>query len=419
MSGYIVNLSDEDALRRYVEFGVYGTLMRRPEYPSWSTAAELTLADYLTVRPGDLIFFFRERTIYGVGRITAIVPEAATAALENYPGSSFPNARPDDDRSNLLYRQQREEDLRWVVFFRPDPAFFTHGLDMDEVLQGDIHGVARGLRVFEQRSFIQVENDEAQVMVDLLLRRNADVAGLSIPGNDEPSQTSTNGYALATNNGSIFPDQSDFYHARIAARGAALAGHEINIDALVNRYVRKGIVAHEALLQAWLAHALTVRRPEAVAMFGRWDYVANQVHASPQKPVVYMDRIDIFGYTTQRLSRSFPPTIMRYKAIELKKDLISDVNVINQMLKYVDWLAHTRAGGDYSMVDAYLVASGYTPEVITYASAAGVRDYVTPYRPYRKKQWSQLTLVRYIPVGDTPALHFEPMETPQQSIWEE
>jgi hypothetical protein len=87
------------------------------------------------------------------------------------------------------------------------------------------------------------------------------------------------------------------------------------------------------------------------------------------------------------------------------------VNVINQMLKYVDWLAHTRAGGDYSMVDAYLVASGYTPEVIDYACDAGVRDYITPYRPYQKQQWSQLTLVRYIPIitPGAPAVRLEPV----------
>jgi hypothetical protein len=394
MSGYIVNLADEDALRRYVEFGVYGTLMKRPDYASWSVAAELTLADYLTMRPGDLIFFFRERTIYGVGRLLALQPGTPTAALANYPGASFPHAQPPDDRTHLLYRQHREEDMRWLVFFRPDPAFFTRGLDMDEVLQGDMRGVVRGLRVFEKRSFIQVEDDEAQVMADLLLRRNTDAAGY-----------------LAQADGQIFPDQSIFYQARIGAQADRLAAHKIDVDGLLARYVREGIVAHEALLQAWLAHALTVRHPEVTTIFGAWDYVANQMPASPQKPVMYMDRIDLFGYTTQRLSPNFPPTIMRYKAVELKKDLIGDVNVINQMLKYVDWLAHTRAGGDYSMVDAYLVASGYTPEVIDYACDAGVRDYITPYRPYQKQQWSQLTLVRYIPVitPGAPAVRLEPV----------
>jgi hypothetical protein len=392
MSGYIVNLSDDDALRRYIEFGVYGTLMKRPEFSSWSVAAELTLADYLTMRPGDLLFFFRERTIYGVGRLVALRRGSPTVALANYSGASFPHAQPPANRDELLYRQHREEDMRWIVFFRPDPVFFTRGLDMDEVLQGDIRGAVRGLRVFEKRSFIQVEDDEAQVMVDLLLRRNADIIG-----------------EMARANGRIFPDQSALYQARLGARGADLESHQIEIDALVERYVRESIVAHEALLQAWLAHALTVRRPEVVAIFGSWDYVANQVYASPHKPVMYMDRIDLFGYTTQRLSRSYPPTIMRYKAVELKKDLIADVNVVNQMLKYVDWLAHTRAGGDYSMVDAYLVASGYTPEVIAYAADAGVRDYIAPYRPYRKQQWSQLKLVRYIPVRAIPALRFEPV----------
>lgn len=390
MSGYIINLADEDALRRYVEFGVYGTLMKRPDYPSWSVAAELTLADYLTMRPGDLIFFFRERTIYGVGRLVSMQRGSPTAALANYPGASFPRAHPPDDRTTLLYRQHREEDMRWVVFFRPDPAFFRHGLDMDEVLQGDIRNVVRGLRVFEKRSFIQVEDEEAQVMVDLLLRRNATTLGNVWQANEH-----------------VFPDQSAFYHAQVSARNAELGAYQIDIDTLLAHYVRDGSVAHEALLQAWLAHALTVRAPGVTAIFGAWDYVANQVSASPQKPVMYMDRIDLFGYTTRRLSASFPPTIMRYKAIELKKDLISDVNVINQMLKYVDWLAHTRAGGDYSMVDAYLVASGYTPEVVDYACDVGVRDYITPYRPYHKQQWSQLTLVRYIPTSSIPAVRLE------------
>lgn len=392
MSGYIVNLADEDALRRYVEFGVYGTLMKRPDFPSWSVAAELTLADYLTMRPGDLIFFFRERTLYGVGRLLALRHGTPTAALANYPGASLPHAHPPEDRTQLLYRQHREEDMRWLVFFRPDPAFFTRGLDMDEVLQGDMRGVVRGLRVFEKRSFIQVENDEAQVMADLLLRRNADIVS-----------------NLACADGHVFPDQSAFYQARVCAGSNHLEPHRIDVDGLLARYVREGIVAHEALLQAWLAHALTIRHPAVTAIFGAWDYVANQVPASPQKPVMYMDRIDLFGYTTRRLSPNFPPTIMRYKAVELKKDLIGDVNVINQMLKYVDWLAHTRAGGDYSMVDAYLVASGYTPEVIDYACDAGVRDYITPYRPYQKQQWSQLTLVRYIPTltPGVPAVRLE------------
>lgn len=394
MSGYIVNLSDNDALQRYLEFGVYGTLMRRPEYASWSVAAELTLADYLTMRPGDLIFFFRERTIYGVGRLISVRRGEPIAALANYPGSSMPHAMPSEGREELLYRQHRDEDMRWVVFFRPDPAFFTRGLDMDEVLQGDLRGVVRGLRVFEKRSFIQVEDDEAQVMADLLLRRNADLL--------------ESGAAwLSRSNGRIFPDQSEFYQARVGARGPLLDLHRVDVDGLLTRYVREGIVAHEALLQAWLTHALTVRRPEVVALFGAWDYVANQVYASPQKPVMYMDRIDIFGYTRRRLSPSFPPTIMRYKAIELKKDLIGDVNVINQMLKYVDWLAHQRAGGDYSLVDAYLVASGYTDDVVAYAREMGVRDYIAPYRPYRKQQWSQLSLLRYLPTDDLPAVRFE------------
>jgi hypothetical protein len=396
MSGYIVNLSDDDALRRYVEFGVYGTLMRRPEYASWSVAAELTLADYLTMRPGDLIFFFRERTIYGVGRLISLTGQSATAALANFPGAAHPHAHPGDNREHLLYRQHREEDMRWVAFFRPEPAFFTHGLDMDEVLQADLHGVVRGLRVFEKRSFIQVEADEAQVMADLLLRRNADLI--------EPDSS-----RLHHSDGRIFPDQSAFYHARLAGRTDGLASHTIDIDGLLHAFVRDGIVAHEALLQAWLAHALTIRRPDTTAIFGVWDYVANQVYASPHKPVMYMDRIDLFGYTTRRLSNAFLPTVMRYKAIELKKDLISDVNVVNQMLKYVDWIAHQRAGGDYSLVDAYLVASGYTSEVIAYAQEAGVRDYIAPYRPYRKQQWSQLRLLRYTPTGNVPAVHFEPV----------
>ncbi len=386
MSGYIMNLSSRASLEMYIRSGAYGTIIKKPKRGYWENANEMTMADYLTMRPGDLIFFFLKRQIYGVGRLVGF-PCAGRelVALCNFPGSSEPRIQPPTDVQDYLWREDGEENIRWVVFFKPNPCFFTHGLDMDEVLEADNKGVVRSLRVFEKRSFVQIDDEEAQVILDLIVRRNEAV--LNDPGAHPDS---------------VFPDVSGPVHAKVA--GTDLTRHELDMEPLLRRHASGGMIGHEALIQAWLVGKLVQRDPVVTGFFGEWDFIANQVPASPQKPVCYMDRIDIFGNVTRPLNSGLPRTVVRYKIVEVKKDSVEDIETIDQLMKYVDWTAHTRCGGDYAMIDAYLVAHGFSEDVITYTSTGTARRHVVPRRPYRTQDWSRLALVRYGYQGVPPSM---------------
>jgi len=389
MAGYIINLASKEKLGLYVTHGAYGTIIKRPKNNYWAYAQERTLADYLTIRPDALVFFFLRREIYGVGRVVSFkVGSQELVALANYPGASFPHASPPRNPEDYLWRENGEKNLRWVIFFEPHPYFFKTGLDMDEVLASDVKGVVRALRVFEGVSFMQMEDDEAQVILDLLLRHNEKVI---------------NGF-LSTKD--VFDSKAKQTHDGICEHD--LTRYNIDLDGLAGKYTNlDGSIRHEALVHAWLANALAKKQGQAINIFGDWDYVANQYPASPQKPVRYMDRIDIFGYVEKAISPDVSPTVVRYKIVEIKKDKVQSRDAINQLIKYVDWIAHTRAGGNYSMVDAYFVAHDYADSVVKYVQDTLPKDFVTPRRPYAPAQWKQLHLIRYNYTGGTPALELQ------------
>ena len=351
------------------------------------------------VRKTGLVFFFSDRTIYGVGRVVGFdMGGQRLAALANYPGASFPHATPPKNPDDYLWRENGEENQRWVFFFEPHPYFFKTGLDMDEVLASDVKGVVRSLRVFEDVSFIQMENEEAQVILDLLLRRNEDVI------NEYPSLDR------------VFDSRAEQIHSRV--REHDLKRYQIDLDGLTRKHARRdGSVGHEALVHAWLANAITQMQEQAVKIFGNWDYVTNQYPASPQKPVRYMDQIDIFGYVEKTISPEAAPTVLRYKVIEIKKGKVGKNDDVNQLIKYVDWVAHTRAGGDYSLVEAYFVAHDYADKVVQYVQDTLPKDFITPRRPYAPARWKQLQLIRYTYTGGMPALKLQrhyPSEVEEQ-----
>ena len=289
MSGYIMNLDSEEKLELYINNGVYGTIIKRPKGNYWSPAIEYTLADYLTMRPNDLIFFFLERKIYGIGRIIGFeIDDHKIATFCNYPGSSLPKANSPEEPETFLWKEDGEEDVRWIVFFEHYPYFFREGLDMDEVLESDVKHVVRALRVFERRSFIQMDNEETQVILDLFLRQNQGILNQRAPIPEK-----------------VFPDNSRSLHDATKNRGSHLRLHLTDIDSLIENYVEGSQVTHEALLQAWIVDYLTHNYPRVTDIFGNWDFICNQAPASPQKPVMYMDRIDIFGYVRTR-NRPYP-----------------------------------------------------------------------------------------------------------------
>ena len=151
-----------------------------------------------------------------------------------------------------------------------------------------------------------------------------------------------------------------------------------------------------------------MKASSVTAIFGKWDYICNLYPASPVKPRDYMDEMDIFGYSLAPAPNSIPPYVRTFKVIEVKSEgqAYTPSNVVDQVMKYVNWISSTRAGGDYGLVEAYIVASDFDNELVDYAKQQAIRPYVIPKRPYATKEWSNLKLVKYALTGKKPALQF-------------
>ena len=102
-----------------------------------------------------------------------------------------------------------------------------------------------------------------------------------------------------------------------------------------------------------------------------------------------MDRIDIFGY---RWIEQYRFIIEKYLVVELKKEQSDQDNVL-QVMKYVDWVNEEYAHGDYSLIDAFLVAHEFSEEVSLQEETR--REYVVGRRPAHAKTWDNLKLVTY------------------------
>lgn len=147
------------------------------------------------------------------------------------------------------------------------------------------------------------------------------------------------------------------------------------------------IIKHEMAIEAALCEVLI---KDNDTPFGKWDYISHQVVASPFKAVDYMDKMDIFGY---RFISGYS-TISRYLVIEIKKDA-ANIDVIEQIMKYVDWIQSEYAYGDYSMIEAYVVASDFSKDVIQRRDNECKRYFTKGYRPSISCIWNSVKLIKY------------------------
>ena len=82
MAGYVFAIGgDTEIIKICAERGVYATRLNSLA----SRPFEATLADYVSMKPGDNVYFFSERKIYGIGELVAIGPDCK---YSNFPGSS-------------------------------------------------------------------------------------------------------------------------------------------------------------------------------------------------------------------------------------------------------------------------------------------------------------------------------------------
>jgi hypothetical protein len=236
-----------------------------------------------------------------------------------------------------------------------------------------------------KRSFVKLDGQEDQALTDAILKANQ--LALAEPVDDL----------------NVFPDKHATWHER-AASLVADGDYGLRTSEAVKACCSQDRLTHEMALEACLLDDLS-HGGQAVAVFGRWDFLSHQVISSPFKPIDYMDRMDVFGY---RFIPGHRPTIANYLVAELKKDE-AGADDVGQVLKYVDWVRDEYAHGDYSMIRAFLVAYDFDADAIEYADSKVSRHFTVERRPARTEEWSHLTLVRYRADPAVGSVAFQPL----------
>lgn len=361
MAGYLITLDDVQSLKQIVESGVYSTVMKPPKFATWGTSHEGTFADYLSMKEGDRVFFFVDRRIYGCGKLKNVGNDCK---FFNYVDANLPHGHNTTTFNQTKIIQNSSRDNRCFCVFEPSPAFFVNGIDMDQVLISKDNPF-RSLRTMWKVSFIKMDDDESLALYNIIIKFNE---------NNLTNKT----FHLAY--------KTQFYNRlkRLNLFKYTLDRHFL-IEQCTNSKTNQ--LRHEMALEASLCEILSfeTRNP-----FGRWDYISHQVAASPFKPVDYMDKMDVFGY---RFVTGYEIK-SKYIIAELKRD-VATTAVVEQIMKYVDWVSNEYANKDYSMIDAYIVAADFTDEVKMMAKKHGVRNYTKGYRPTQFCVWDSLKMIKY------------------------
>ncbi|MBO1679960.1 hypothetical protein [Bittarella massiliensis (ex Durand et al. 2017)] len=361
MAGYVFAIGKTpdpiDTIRTFAERGIYSTYINSL-YP---LSFEGTLADYLSMRPGDNIYFFCKRKFYGIGELVSVGPDCKYC---NFPSAAKrEDVTYNDIQDDLLLDEGlKSPKYRWLCTFRGAPHFFESGVDMDEVLTYKPQ-TFKMLRAFWKVSFIKLGDEENQSLREIFLLRHQE--------------------ELATHT-HVLPENDT---AKESLLSKSLTDYIITPHDMLSNCHEGDRVKHEMALEANVVYDLCQDR---IPELGHWDYVSHQVIASPFKPVDYMDKIDVFAV------RYLPGTSVpcKYLVVELKKD-IADADAIDQVLKYVDWVCKEYAYGDYSAIEACIITAG-TPSIVQQHYLDVVqRNYALGSHPIRNEQWNALKLLRY------------------------
>lgn len=380
MAGYLFNLGPQADLAETFMSGVYSTFLSEPP-GYWRTPHEATFADYATMEPGQHVYLFQDRVVYGVGQLVAT---GSHCRYQNFPQATEPHSVEHGDVADSLLWDSGPESVRqrWLCTFAPAPHFFRRGVDMDDLLSSN-PAAFRMLRANWKVSFIKFDDEEDQAFLDALLRANEDVAP-----QDEADEDV------------VFP-WSESAHQHIAAR--ATEAHHLSAGPLMGACANGTVLGHEMAIEAGILFQLAEGEVHTTDVFGEWPYLSHQVMASPFKPIDWADKMDLFG---QAPIPGHPRTVARYLVGEVKKD-VAQVADVQQVMKYVDWVKDQYAHGDYSMVRAFLVAHDFAVPAIQQLSEVAERAYTVGRRPPKTARWNNLHLVRYRYDASIRRLRFE------------
>lgn len=356
MAGYVISIGKNitvDDLKKLISDGVYGTQLNVKK--TWTQQNEGTLTDYLSMKPGDHIYFFQQRKIYGVGELIKVGNH--DCKILNYKNADDPIYKISNNKDMIL----DDPSIRFICTFKPAPNFFEDGIDMDYVLQSDPEAF-KMLRVFWKLSFIKIDDIEDRALFDIILRKNEDF----LFGNRKVIRIQKN------------------THDKISSKPR----NDLNIS--INNFIQESRKKETEIFKREMSlEAAVMERLSTTDIFGHWDYLSHQVVASPMKPVDYMDKMDIFGY---RYIQGYK-TISKYLVMELKKDKIGK-EVVDQTMKYVDWVNKEYSFGDFEMIEAIIIANDFEEDVIEHCNEIAVRSY-TKYKPAVNKEWRNLKLYIY------------------------
>lgn len=321
-----------------------------------------TLGDFVTMKPGDNVYFLSDRKIYGVGQLTNIGPDCK---YDNYLDAS--KLIPDCMMQPSTYLTEKFTRARWVFFFKPAPHLFKKGVDMDDVLRYR-PAAFRMLRAFEGLSFIKIDDEENRALKEFIALANEQA------------------YENLEANSFLF-DES----LLLSLADHDLAPYLIKVDSALQDHENKEYIYSEMFVESSLLEQLTQGTAEA---FGSWDYVSHQLIASPFKPLKYIDKIDIFGYRFSEHYNGSPKLITKYLLVELKKGRI-DAAAVEQTMQYVDWICQEYASGDYSKIEAYVVGNNVAANIDAVIDEIGHRSYIVESHPVKTKKWNDLHMVKY------------------------
>lgn len=361
MAGYVFaiggNSNAEEIIKECAERGVYSTYLNSIS----PIPFQGTMADYLSMKPGDNIYFFCKRKFYGIGELVSVGPDCKYC---NFPKASERRVFEYNEISEsfLLDKGKDSTQYRWICTFKGSPYFFKDGIDTDEILSYKPN-TFKIIRAFWKVSFIKLGEEENQSLKELFLLRHQ--------------------HELSSGE-NIFTESS-LLHEKIKKH--PLEKYIITPFDMLRTSSTDEKVKHEMALEATVIYDLDKGN---IVDLGKWDYISHQVIASPFKPIDYMDKIDVFAINYLRNSK-IP---CKYLVAELKKEL-ADCETIDQVLKYVDWVCSEYAYGDYSLVQACIIAFDYKENVYPYYKEVVKRFYTLGSHPVRNKRWDSLRLIKY------------------------
>lgn len=358
------NLLKEYALKNCVKDGIYATVIN-----SMSGGSFLgTRADFLGMRPGDNIYFFFNRCIYGIGEIIGIEDNCV-----------FKN------NNGKLYTFNDNTKCPYFCLFKSTPHFFKNGVDMDEVLMSN-PGAFRMLRFFHQRSFIKLDDVENKALKTFIIQKNE----LSLGSFD-----SSKHYAAA-NQEKVFNDiRTKFL---VNSNDYILDAAEIFLEGTkVKKY--PNMISSETYVEGLILDY--VKRKNR--LLGYWDFITRQYPASPAKPSEYVDCMDVFGY---RYVEGYEKEeiVSKYVVMELKSKAV-DEDTILQVMKYVDWVCKEFAHNDYSMIEAYIIGYSKDDNLLNNNEKLYTRNYIKSSKHNANRgidvetgEWRDVKFVNYVDI---------------------